>query len=132
MIKPLLLAGLAALLVAGCSKSGGEAASSDPYSGLDKEIVGWRDSIKARHPTCANKAEGKGCVGFEVTCKAQQTITAAETAGGTTARVIAAMTFTGDGGSGSSGSAFAVFTRTGQGWTRTEAKPVNLGTCAPV
>jgi hypothetical protein len=131
VIRPLLLVGLAAFCIAGCNKSGGEAASSDPYAGLDKEIVGWRDNLEARHPACATKVDGKGCVGFEVTCKAQQTITTAETAGGTSARVVAAMTFTGGGGGGSPGSAFAVFTKTGGAWTRVETKPVNLGTCAP-
>ena len=131
MIRPLLLVALTALVTAGCSKQGPAAASGDPYAGLDTEIVSWRDSIKARHPACASKADDKGCVGFEVTCKANQIITPAETAGGATARVIAAMTFMGNGGNGNSGSAFAVFTRSAGAWTRIEAKPVNLSTCAP-
>jgi hypothetical protein len=45
------------------------------------------------------------------------------------------MTFAGrnaDGSTGKSGSAFAVFTKTGTTWSREGAPPVNLSTCAPL
>ena len=79
--------------------------------------------------------EGHGCDGFQVMCKAMQEITPDETAKGVTAQVIAAMTFNGrnpDGSSGKAGSAFAVFSKAGGQWTRAEARPVNMTTCAPL
>lgn len=137
MIRPLLAAGLAALTLTACDKPSATAvAGGDPYAGLDTQIVSWRNHIEATHPACEVKTEGKGCEGFQVTCKAQQEITPDETARGVSAQVIAAMTFNGragaDGGSGKPGSAFSVFTRTAAGWTRADADPVNLTTCAPV
>lgn len=137
MIRPLLAASLAVLSLTACSKPAGTAAvGSDPYAGLEREIVSWRNHIEASHPACAVKTDGKGCEGFQVTCKAQQEITADETAKGVVAQVIAAMTFNGragaDGASGKPGSSFSIFTRTAEGWTRTDAPPVNLSTCAPV
>jgi hypothetical protein len=126
----LVLLGLAA-----CSGSGEAAGdSSDPYAGLDPQIQAWRTSLEASHPACAAKVEGKGCEAFAVTCKGARDISPDEQAKGVQAKIVAAMTFTGrrpDGSSGDPGSAFAEFVKTGGQWTRTEAKPVNLTSCAP-
>lgn len=134
MIRPAAAALLAALLTTACS-SGDKAASNDPYSGMDKQILAWRTDLEARHPACAAKVEGKGCQDFQVMCKAAQEIDAAETAKGVTAQVVAAMTFAGrnaDGSTGKSGSAFAVFSKANGEWTRVESKPVNMSSCAPL
>ncbi len=126
---------LAALVLSACSSGGDAASSSDPNAGLDAQILAWRNDIEASHPACATKVEGKGCESFEVTCKGLQELTPEEQAKGVTTRVVAAMRFSArmaDGSTGKSGSAFAEFSKTGGEWTRTEAKPVNLSTCAPV
>lgn len=134
MFKPAVAASLAALLLTACSQS--EAAkSNDPYAGLSDEILTWRTSIEGSHPACATKVEGKGCTDFQVMCKAAQAITPDETAHGVTAKVVAAMTFAGrqaDGSTGKSGSSFATFSKAGDAWTRAEARPVNMSSCAPV
>lgn len=137
MTRLLLVTGLCALSLAACGKTGGStaASSSDPYAGLDGGILAWRTAIEASHPACATKVEGHGCESFQVTCKAQQEITPDETAKGVTAQVIAAMTFNGrnpDGSSGKPGSSFATFSKIGGQWTREEAKPVNMSSCAPL
>lgn len=134
MFRPAIAASLAALLLTACS-SGDTAKSNDPYAGLDKEILSWRTAIETDHPACATKVDGKGCTDFQVMCKAAQQITPDETAKGVTAKVVAAMTFAGrqpDGSTGKSGSSFAMFSKTGDAWTRAEAGPVNMSTCAPV
>lgn len=133
MIRP-ALALLAAATLAACSQGGETADSSDPYAGLDAQIQAWRTDIEASNSVCAQKVDGKGCEGFEVTCKGAQEITADEQAKGVTAQVVAAMRFSGrnpDGSTGDTGSAFAEFTKSGGQWTRAEAKPVNPTTCAP-
>ena len=133
MFKPFAAASAAALLLAACSQGGDKTTSSDPYAGLPNEIQGWHTALEANHPACRNKVEGKGCESFEVTCKAEQVITPEEKAKGVTAKVIAAMTFNGrnpDGSTGAPGSAFAIFAKTGGQWSRTEAMPVNMTTCA--
>ena len=137
MIRRVLLASLAAasLVLAGCGKSDDAAQPGDPYAGLDREILGWRTAIEAAHPACAAKVEGKGCDSFQVMCKAEQEIDSGEAARGVTAQVIAAMSFNGrnpDGSSGKSGSAFATFSKAGDAWTREEAGPVNMSSCAPL
>lgn len=132
MIRSAAAATLAALLLTACS-SGGQSSSTDPYAGLDQQILSWRTSIEAAHPACAAKVEGKGCQDFQVMCKAAQEITPQDA--GVTAKVVAAMTFAGrnpDGSTGKSGSSFAIFSKAGDTWTRRESPPVNLGTCAPV
>lgn len=134
MIRPAVVAALLAALLAACSQAGGaKTTSSDPYAGLDSQILAWRTEIEASHSACANKVEGKGCQDFQVMCKAAQEITPDEAAKGIKAQVIAAMTFAGrnpDGSTGKSGSAFATFSKAGDTWTRAEATPVNLSTCA--
>lgn len=134
MIRPAVAATLAALLVTACN-SGDKADSSDPYAGQDQQILAWRTEIEATHPACATKVEGKGCQDFQVMCKGAQDIDAADKAKGVTARFVGAMTFAGrnpDGSTGKSGSAFATFTKANNEWTRVEAKPVNMSSCAPL
>lgn len=133
MFKTLAVAGLSLTLLAACSSESGKAASSDPYAGLDTQILSWRTALEGAHPACAAKVEGKGCQDFQVMCKAAQDIGAEEAAKGVKAKVVAAMTFAGrnpDGSTGKSGSSFANFSKTANAWTRTEAKPVNMTTCA--
>lgn len=134
MIRPAVATALLALCLAACSPSGGgKSGASDPYAGLDTQILAWRTSIEASHPACASKVEGKGCQDFQVMCKAAQDISADEAAKGVKAKVVAAMTFAGrnpDGSTGKSGSSFATFSKTAEAWTRAEAKPVNMTTCA--
>lgn len=123
----------AILLLSACSSGGDTAESSDPTAGLDAQILAWRNDVEANHPACTTKIEGKGCEAFEVTCKGLQDLTPEEQAQGVAAQVVAAMRFSGrtaDGSTGKSGSAFAEFTKTNGQWARTEAKPVNLSTCA--
>jgi hypothetical protein len=129
-----MLAG-AALLCA-CSpggKSGGQTGEDPKYAGLESQILAWRTEIKASHPACADRTSGKGCQDFEVACKGDEALSADDRAAGVTAKVVVAMTFTGwDSKQGDKpASAFADFRRIGPSWTRTEAKPVNLTTCAP-
>ena len=134
MIRSFVLAAAGALLLSACSKDAEKADLSDPAAGLDEQIVAWRADLEASHPACRTKVEGKGCEDFTVRCKAIQTITPDEQAKGVNSKIVAAVTFTGrmeDGSSGKNGSAFADFARTGAAWTRTEAKPVNLSSCAP-
>ena len=134
MIRPAVAASLVAILLSACSQGGGAtSASSDPYAGLDTQIVAWRTAIEAEHTACSAKVEGKGCQDFQVMCKAMQDIAPDEAAKGVKAKVVAAMTFAArnpDGSTGKSGSSFANFSKTGDTWTRTEAKPVNMTTCA--
>lgn len=131
MIRPLAAASFCGLLLAACSQGGGKADANDPYAGLDKQIVAWHTDLEANHPACRPKVDGHGCESFEVRCKAMQEITPDETAKGVTAQVIAAMTFSGR-SSGKAGSAFALFSKAGGQWTRAEAMPVKMDTCAPL
>lgn len=134
MIRPAVAAALAALVVSACS-SGEKADASNPTAGLDTEILAWRTAVEAGHPACAAKVEGKGCQDFQVMCKAYQEIDAAEKAKGVVTQVVAAMTFAGrnpDGSTGKSGSSFMLFSKDASGWTRTESKPVNMSSCAPL
>ena len=131
MIRPLAAASLCGLLLAACSQGGGKTDANDPYAGLDKQILAWHTDLEANHPACRAKVEGHGCESFEVRCKAMQEITPDEAAKGVTAQVVAAMTFSGR-GAGKAGSAFALFSKAGGQWTRAEAMPVKLDTCAPL
>lgn len=134
MIRILALAGLATLTLSACAKSD-DAASADPYSGLDTQIQAWRTHIEAAHPACAVKFENKGCESFQVTCKAAQEITPDEAARGINVQLVAAMTFVGrnaDGSPDRPGSSFALFSKAGGVWSRAEAMPVNMSSCAPL
>ena len=136
VIRNFTVAGLSLLLLAACSPGGGdEAASDDPNVALRPLIAQWSKDLEATHSACTAKVEGKGCQDFQVTCKAEHVVGPADAQKGVTAQVVAAMTFAGrnpDGSTGKSGSAFALFSKTDAGWTRGEAMPVNLQTCAPV
>lgn len=134
VIRTLAVAGLSLFALAACSP-GDKAASNDPYAGLPAQIAQWHKDLEAKHPACAAKVDGKGCQDFQVMCKAEQEISPDEAQRGITHQVIAAMTFAGrnpDGSTGKSGSAFALFSKTKDGWTRGEAMPVNMKTCAPL
>ena len=135
MIRPIVAASLCGLLLAACSQGGAKSDPNDPNAGLDREIVAWHTDLETSHPACRAKVKGHGCDSFQVMCKAMQEITPDETSKGVTAQVVAAMTFSGrnaDGSSGKAGSAFALFSKAGGKWTRAEARPVNMNTCAPL
>lgn len=135
MLRPVALAGLSMILLSACGSQGGGAASSDPNAGLDTQILNWRTAIEDSHETCSAKVEGKGCQDFQVTCKAMQEISPDESAKGVTSKIVASIRFAArntDGSTGKSGSAFALFTKTGDAWVRTESPPVNPSTCAPL
>lgn len=125
----------AALMLAGCGQGGGDA--SDPYAGLDGAIKDWREQIIGAEAACAQPKgpEGEACQQFQVTCKVESPIDAAERAAGVSQKVLAAMTWTQRDAAMSEqkpASAAAVFSRNADGWTRTAADPVNLRTCAPL
>ncbi len=132
MIRSFVAGGLCVVLLSACSQGGGKSDPSDPHAGLDPEILAWHKALEAGHVACKTKVEGRGCDSFEVTCKATQAITPDETAKGVTAQVVAAMSFNGRSGGGQPGSAFALFSKAGGKWTRAEAMPVNMRTCAPL
>jgi len=136
VIRTFALAGLSVALLAACSPGGGgDAASSDPNVALRPLIAQWSKDVEATHSACTAKVDGKGCQDFQVTCKAEHLVGPEDAQKGVTTQVVAAMTFAGrnpDGSTGKSGSAFALFSKTDDGWTRGPAMPVNLQTCAPV
>ena len=132
MLKP-ASATAALLMLAACSSGTPKENPNDPYAGLEPEIVAWTKDVEATHPVCQTKIAGKGCEGFEVTCKGARDITPEDKAKGVTAKVVASVRFsqkTSDGSTGKSGSAFAEFSRANAKWTRVEAMPVNPSTCA--
>ncbi|WP_334161542.1 hypothetical protein [Phenylobacterium sp.] len=134
-MKIISAAAILSLTVLGACSGGGDTAASgsgeDPrFAGLDQQILAWRTDIEASNPACATKTDGAGCESFQVTCKAERTITPEEQARGVTAKLVAAMTFTGKGVDGKPGSAFAEFAKAGDAWTRTETGSVNLSSCA--
>lgn len=134
MTRPVFaLAVFSLLLVAACNGGSGKTQSNDPYAGLSPEILKWRAELEASHPACKSKIEGKGCEGFEVTCKGARDLTPADQAKGVSAKVVASMRFSGrmpDGSTGKLGSGFAEFDKTGAGWVRNDTAPVNPTTCA--
>ena len=135
MLRTVAVAGLSMFLLSACGSQGEGAKSSDPNAGLDTQILNWRTALEEGHETCSTKVEGKGCQDFQVTCKAMQEITPDESAKGVTSKIVASIRFAArntDGSTGKSGSAFAVFTKTGDAWVRTESPPVNPSTCAPL
>lgn len=136
MPRRIVAAGLSALCVlSACAPKHNAPADTDRYAGLSPQILAWRTALEADHSACAIKVDGRGCQGFQVTCKAAQDITSAERAQGVSAKLVAAMTFNGrspDGSGGTLGSAFAIFSKAGGVWTRTEARPVNMSSCAPI
>jgi hypothetical protein len=134
--KRILAASLLSLAyLSACAPKASETAPDDRYAGLGAQILAWHTALEAGHPACAIKVANRGCESFEVTCKAAQEITTDEAAQGVTAQLVAAMTFNGrnaDGSSGKPGSAFALFSKARGAWTRAEANPVNMTSCAPL
>lgn len=127
------VAGLLVLSACGSGESGSAAGSNDPNAGFDAQIPAWRTDIENNNPACATKHNGKGCEGFEVTCKGAMPLTDADAAKGVTAKVVAAMRFastSADGSTGKPAMAYAEFTKAGSQWTRTETAPLNPTTCA--
>jgi hypothetical protein len=126
-----VLAAAAALSACG-QGSGSSASGGDKYAGLDEAIRSWRTEIQSTEPACQTK-DGKGCEAFEVVCKAERDIPTAAQAKGETVKVVAAMRWSAwDEGRAESkpASAVAEFSRAGASWTRADAGPVNLSTCA--
>lgn len=121
------------MLVAGCQQGGQPAVGADKNAGLDVAIKAWHANIKDTDAMCANKPEGQGCQAFEVACKVESPIGPEEKAAGVTAKVIAAMSWEAWNPKTSefrSQSDVVQFTKIGQEWTRADAPPVNLSTCA--
>lgn len=124
----------AALVLAACGQGDG-ADPADPNAGLDVAIKNWREAVLTTEADCrqARGPDGEACQRFEVTCKVESPIDEAERAAGVTQKVLAAMTWMARDPAMNElqpASATALFSRTGQGWTREPAAPVNLRTCA--
>jgi hypothetical protein len=127
-------AALAVLILGGCGgPQKGAADAAGQFAGLDGEILKWRAEIVKEGRLCQSQAEGQKCNAFEVACKAERTVTAADQAKGVTARVVAAIDWNGWDPKlkqAQAGSEVAEFTKTGPAWTRTVHRPVNMSTCA--
>ena len=126
-------AALAALLMLAACGQADKPASSDKFAGLDKEILTWRQEILKTDKLCQSQAAGQKCEGFEVTCKAERTITPEDQAKGVTAKVVAALNWNGFDQKfkqAQTGQATALFTNTKGAWTRVEHTSVNPSTCA--
>ena len=125
---------LGLLLLGGCSQGDKSAnsASSDPYAGLNDMVLAWKTELAATDPSCKQAPAGEKCEMFQVSCKAQRTITPDEAAKGVTAKLVADIGWSGfdDKGQGRPASAAALFTKSGGTWTRSPTKPVNPETCA--
>ena len=122
---------VALLILGGCGQSAKPAGDGGQFAGLEAEILKWREEIVKSDLLC--RTAGQKCVDFEVSCKAERTVTADDTAKGVTARVVAAMDWTGWDPKlkqSQMASATAEFTRARGAWTRTPHKPVNISTCA--
>jgi hypothetical protein len=133
LLKPAAATTAALLLLAACSPGAPKDKSNDLNASLQPEVLAWTRDVEATHPICKTKVGGKGCEGFEVTCKGARELTAQDRAKGVTAKVVAAVTFTqktSDGSTGKAGSAFAEFAQANGKWTRIEAMPVNPSSCA--
>lgn len=127
----IVLAAAAALSACGQGSSS-SGSGDDKFAGLDEAIRGWRTEIQSTEPACQAK-DGKGCEAFEVVCKAERAIPAEAQAKGESAKVVAAMRWSAwdeARAEAKPASAVAEFSRTGSAWTRVEAGPVNLSTCA--
>jgi hypothetical protein len=87
----------------------------------------------ASDPLCKSQVADQKCESFEVACKAERTLNAEDQAKGVTARVVAAITFSGFDPKfqhAQSGVQAAEFAKSGAGWTRAAHKPINMSTCA--
>jgi hypothetical protein len=121
-------------MLAACNQSGSSGGqAADKFAGLDNEILNWRTQIIAADPLCKGTAEGQKCQTFEVACKAERTVTTADTAKGITARVVTAITWNGFDPKlkqAQAGSRTSEFTKGPSGWTRADHAPVNMTSCA--
>jgi hypothetical protein len=126
----LTMAGL--LLVGGCSGQKTATASNDPYAGLDEAIRSWKTAVAGTDVSCKRAPAGSKCEMFDISCKAQRTITPADQAKGVTAKLVADMSWSGydDKGAPTPASAAALFTRAKGVWARAETKPVDPVGCA--
>jgi hypothetical protein len=122
---------LGLMLLGGCSGQP-KTSAGEPYAGLDEAIRAWKTEIAASDQSCRRAPAGARCEGFEVTCKAQRTITPQEQAKGVTAKLVADINWSGydDKGSPQPDSAAALFTKAGGTWLRSATKPVNPESCA--
>ena len=129
MLGGLLLAGVLSGCGGGRPKS---AAANDPYAGLEDAIRGWKTEVSAAGASCRHAPAGAKCERFDISCKAQRTITPEDQARGVTAKLVADMNWSGfdDKGAPQPASAAALFEKAGGVWTHAEAKPVNPVTCA--
>jgi hypothetical protein len=125
-----LLTGL--LLLGGCSGQKTAGPSNDPYAGLDEAIRSWKTAVAASDVSCKRAPAGAKCEMFDISCKAQRTITAADQAKGVTAKLVADMSWSGydDKGAPEPASAAALFEKAHGVWTRAETKPVDPVGCA--
>lgn len=122
--------GLGLVLLTGCGK--GSSNDASPYAGLDDAIRAWKTDVSAADPSCRRAPAGAKCESFEVSCKAQRTITPDDQARGVTAKLVAHMSWSGydERGAAQPDSAASLFTKANGAWTRADAKPVNPETCA--
>ena len=125
-----LMAGL--ILVGGCSGQKTASAGADPYAGLDEAIRSWKTAVAATDESCRHAPAGSKCEMFDISCKAQRTITADDQAKGVTAKLVADMSWSGydDKGAPQPDSAAALFTKANGVWTRSETKAVDPVGCA--
>ena len=121
---------VALMMLGGCGQSA-KPAASDPFAGLDGEILKWRADIVKTDALCRNPEQK--CVDFSVNCKAERTVTAAEKAAGVSVHVVTAMDWNGWDPKlkqTQMAAATAEFTKTKGAWTRAPHSPVNISTCA--
>lgn len=134
-MRHVLIVVSAGALLAGCGQEAKTTAGASSTAGLEEAIVTWREQIRETHDLCAGKAADMGCGDFQVACKGALPISPDEKGRGVTAKIAVAMTFNGKGASAQDlkpGSSFANFVKTGDSWSRTESKPLNLSTCGEV
>jgi hypothetical protein len=133
-LKTQAAAAAALLLLTACSKSGGAGGETqDKYAGLDQAILKWRTDIVAADPLCVGAPAESRCLNFAVSCKVEQPLAADDAAHGVTARVLAAITWSGYDQKlkqAQDGAQAAAFAKGPTGWTRTTHKPVNMDSCA--
>lgn len=131
MMKVLAGVALGLVLLSGCNAKP-KADASDPYAGLSDAIAAWKTDVSATDPSCRQAPAGQKCEMFDISCKAQRTITPDDQAKGVTAKLVADMSWSGfdEKGGAEPHSAAALFTRANGVWTRAETKAVNPQTCA--
>jgi len=132
VIKTFAALTMIGLLLGGCSGEKTATASNDPYAGLDVAIRSWKTDVAATDISCKRAPPGSKCEMFDISCKAQRTITPDDQKKGVTAKLVADMSWSGydDRGAPTPASAAALFTRAKGVWTRGETKPVDPVGCA--